>query len=228
MTTAARGARAASPDQSSEAARAAAVSVPTFLPPAPQRQDFADPSRTQVHPQTRTEETRGEHPSEADSFADDGSDDPVSLAVGQSPESTGKGLGLKPLVTASQVKATGTLVEAMLMGATTLFNKRTRTHPQDDRWLMSRKEREAIAAPFARILARRSPVPTGGEDASDIADGIEGVVGIIAYVLGQAMAERPETVTAAAVLNEHQDDEPPAAAGPGAVASPFDPAYRAY
>lgn len=219
MTTVARGGRAASPDQD------AAVAMPQFLQPQPRRQDLAEPEQTTVHPAETPQDVRSGHPEDAaDGYADAVPDTPDETG-GSSLGSTTEPLKLRPLATAAQVKTAKTMVEAMLVGATTMVNRRMRRHPADDRWKMSTREREAIAGPLARILARRSPVPGGGEDVSDIADGVEAIVGVIAYAIGQLITDPPEGPTYVPPVPV-QNDAPPAPVGPGATLSPLDPAYR--
>jgi hypothetical protein len=166
------------------------------------------------HPAESPEEVRGSHPEED---ADSADDDPVQMAVGSSPESTGKSL-LKPLVTAQQIAAGRAIMTAVLKSATTLVNRRTRATEEDGRWLMTKDELRDVGTPFARILARRTPLPSG-EQASDMADMVEGFVGLIAYAMRQ-MDERPAPPAPA-----QRQDEPAAPAGPGATSNPLDPAY---
>jgi hypothetical protein len=224
MTTAARGARAASPDQEQAAS---AAQVPQFLQPVPPRQDSAD--EVTIHPAESRQETRGNHPE--DSYDDDGASEAEPSSLASTPR---KGLQLKPLVTAEQIKGAQTLVGAILMGATTLFNRKLRHSQDDDKWLMSRQERDDIAAPLARIMARRSPIPGGGEEVSDLADGVEAVVKILAFALDQmiptpaAAAAMPVVQPAEVVREQAAQSEPLPPAGPGATFSPLDPAYRPY
>lgn len=215
-TAAARGARAESPDQD-------AVAMPQFLQPQPRRQDSADPETTTLHPAETPQDVRSGHPEDA---ADAYVDARPAETDGSSLGSTAEPLNLRPLATEAQVKTARTMVEAMLIGATTMVNRRMRQHTADDRWLMSKRERETIASPLARILARRSPVPGGGEDVSDVADGVEAIVGVIAYCIGQMVAERTDQPMYIPPAPAVQDDAPPAATGPGATLSPLDPAYR--
>lgn len=212
--------RTASPE---EAEAPVSVGVPQFLqpePPRPRRQDSTDPDLTTVHPQESPEETRGSHPG-----VDDEDDGPAPMAATSTPASTDKAPKLRPLATAQQMLAARGIVLSGLMGATALVNRKTRTAPDDDRWLMDDGELEAVGGPLARILARRTPIPDGdGENASDIADLVESVVGMIAYAMRQAFTERP---AAPVYVPQHQGDElPPAPAGPGATMNPLDPAYR--
>ncbi|MFE7413145.1 hypothetical protein [Streptomyces laurentii] len=213
-----------------EAARSRSdvVAQPTFLQPEPPRQDRADPDLTALHrPPSNVppphQKTADEAPYVSDSDAVKSDD--RTADDGSSPESTGKPVRVRPLLTAQQIAAGRALAESILMGATALMNRRTRVHGDDDRWLMTRQEREAVAAPLGRIVARRSPFPGGveGGDATDLADGMEAVVALIGYVIGQMTAERPE----APVYVPAAPEEPPAPAGPGAGLSPFDPAYKA-
>jgi hypothetical protein len=218
MQQAKRGARAESPDQQDDSSRN--VSIPQFLQPVPQRQD--SPEAATLHPQESPEETRGGHPEVADGGGDFADEPPVTMAAGPSPVSTGS-TALKPLVTASQMTAAKGIVQTVLMAATAIVNKKTRVMPEDDRWLMDREELDDIGTPFARILARKSPIPGSGEEISDLGDLLEGVVGLLAYGMKQLLAERP---SGSQYVPQHQGDEPPAPAGPGAVLSPLDPAYR--
>jgi hypothetical protein len=215
--------RTASPEDAE--APASGVPVPQFLqpePPRPRRQDSPDPDRLTVHPQEAEEETRGSHPEDA-SAGDELGDGPAPMAAGSTPAST-KAPRLRPLVTAQQIAAAKGIVTAALMGATALVNRRTKVHPEDDRWLMTEEELDAVGGPLARILARRTPIPGDGEDASDIADLVEGVVGLIGYTMRQLFTERPAPPI---YVPQHQEDEQPAApAGPGATSNPLDPAYR--
>lgn len=215
--------RAASPEEVEEAP-ASGVQAPQFLqpePPRPRRQDSPDPDRLTVHPQD-AQETRGSHP-EDDSAGAELGDELGPMAVGSTPAST-KATRLRPLVTEQQILAAKGIVTAGLMGATALVNRRTKVHPEDDRWLMTEEELAAVGSPLARILARRTPIPGDGEDASDIADLVEGVVGLIGYTMRQLFTERPAPPI---YVPQRQEDEQPAApAGPGATLNPLDPAYR--
>lgn len=217
MSQQTRGARAASPDQQESAS---GVPAPQFLQPQPRRQDSAPPELTDLHPQ-EAEETRG-HPDEE--FSAGAADAPAQMAVDPSPASTGKKAGgLKPLVTESQMNGAKALVQTVLMGATTIVNRRTRVDSDDQRWIMEPEELDDIGTPFARMLARRSPIGADGEDMSDVGDLLEGVVGLIAYTMKQLLSDRPSPRR---VQVEADAQQHPAPAGPGAMLSPLDPAYR--
>ena len=202
--------------------------APMFLQPRPPRHDGLNPEQTQRL------SSPPESPSPSPSPSEHGEDfsavdaepiaDTITADGPSSPVSTRQPLAARALVTAEQVAAARAMVGAVLAGATAMLNRKTRQSESDDRWLMTRDQRETISAPLARILARRSPIPTGGESASDLADGIEAVVGIVGYAIEQMTAERPP---APVYVEQHPADvEPIAPAGPGATANPLDPAFR--
>lgn len=221
MTQATRGARAASPDQEQNEASNRGVAIPQFLPPRPRPQD-PQPDPGSLHPAEATAETRGEHPDD-EGFGEENFAVHRALAEATStPASTDT--PLKPLVTKAQVDAAKGLVQAMLLGATTLVNRRLREHEGDDAFEMNAKELEAIGLPLARIIARRSPIPTGGNEASDLADGIAAVVGVIGYTMRQLTRDKAGPAPVQIVAQEQA--AAPAPAGPGAMLSPLDPAYR--
>lgn len=207
-------------------AGADAVELPTFLPPKLRHQDSAAGAVRRSSPETspapeQGESARGEH-GDADSVDVGPIEDVVMGEGGPSPASTDDAPPrVRPLVTAAQIDASARLVEVALMAATRLFNRRTATGPGDDRWLMSAQQRRGISRPFGRMLARRSPIPTGGENASDLADTVEGVVALIGYVIEQMTAERADLPRGMVAV---EPVEVPAPAGPGATANPFDPA----
>ena len=185
-----------------------------------------------MHPAESQEETRGQHPEDSYADGDGGANEAEPSSLASTPK--GKSLQLKPLVTAEQIKGAQTLVATILMGATTLFNRKMRRDQNDEKWLMSRQERDDIAAPLARIMARRSPIPSGGEEVSDLADGVEAVVKLLAFALDQmiptpaAPAAMPAVQPAAIAREQAAQSEPLPPAGPGASFSPLDPAYRPY
>jgi hypothetical protein len=203
--------------------------MPTFLQPEPPRQDLADPALTTLHrPSSSDEPTDHQRPDDGPVFgsgsASDVKGDNAPPMAGRSPASTADPVRVRPLLTTQQIVAGRALAESILMGATALLNRRTRVFPEDERWLMTKQERTAIAAPLGRIVARRSPIPSGGDggDATDLADGVEAVVALVAYVIGQMTTERPD-VPAYVPPAPQETPEP---AGPGAQLSPFDPAYK--
>ncbi|MFD9053278.1 hypothetical protein [Streptomyces zaomyceticus] len=207
--------------------RSDAVPQPTFLQPEPRRQDSPDPDLTTLHPTADVPTQHRRTDDEAPAYATDsdgvkGDDRPMD---GPSPASTAdpKPVRVRPMLTSHQVAAGKALADAMLMAATAFMNRRSRVAEDDDRWLMTRQQRESVAAPLGRIVARRSPLPGGVEgNETDVADGVEAVVALVAYVIDQMTAERPS----APVYAPPDVEETPAPVGPGAALSVFDPAYR--
>lgn len=202
-------------------ASAGGVPMPAFLPPRLQlpRLLRQDPPEAVHELQTPTEET--EHGRPIDPTADGSGFDvrDVPTTDGPSPASTGK--PFRPLATRAQVEAAKRLMGAILMGATGLMNRRVAVHDGDRRWLMEPDDRDAIAAPLARIVARHSPVAVDGESASDLADGIEAVTALIGFVLEQVQADPgPAPVILQATAEPSPTTSP-------ADANPFqNPAYQ--
>lgn len=180
------GAAPAAEGPAGEPAGAGAM-VPSFLPPrlSPGRPRRQDPPPTGT-PETTEPETEHGYADDVADVADVEPEMPTP-AAGSSPASTGK--PIRPLATRAQIEAAKRLTGAVLMAATGLINRRVAVHDADRRWLLSPGERDAIATPLARIIARRSPVSVDGESASDLADGVEAVTALIAYTIEQLQAD---------------------------------------
>ncbi|MFB7692224.1 hypothetical protein, partial [Streptomyces sp. NPDC056140] len=149
-------------------------------------------------------------------------------AAGPSPASTGEAapVRVRPMLTSHQIAAGKLLAETIIKAATAMINKRTRVSEDDDRWLMTKRQRDSVAAPLGRIVARRTPLPGMVDgDATDVADGVEAVMALVAYVVDQITAERP-----ANPQYENLEQLEPADVSDfgqvGSTRSPFDPAYR--
>lgn len=134
----------------------------------------------------------------------------------------------------SHVKAASEIVSATLRAATGLVNSRLAVDDDDHTWLMDDEEVREIARPVARIIVRRVPIPEGSDtSASDVADGITAVVGLVSYLI-RCMGERaelrrarrrawqrmPDVDQADDVDQAHDVDQAPAPAAPF-VPGPF-------
>lgn len=198
----------------------AEVPMPQFLPPRTMPRHDPLPEGVTLHPASTSPAGGESTPSpedDADSY--DEPDEPQGAAA-SSPGSTGKRARfVSPLVTAKQVEAAQSLVGAMIQGATFLMNRRVAAgNPYDERWLITPKQRDDIAAPLARILARRSPLPTGSEgSASDLADGIEAFAAMIAYTMAQMETPAPPAPVQLHPAQHIAGVEPDAPAAPAAA-----------
>jgi hypothetical protein len=92
-----------------------------------------------------------------------------------------------PLATKAKAKAFAKLAGAAFGALTALLNLRLRVDEDDETWIADEEDLALIGTPAGRLLARHAPLP-GGEDASDLADGIDLGIGVAGYLIKNAMA----------------------------------------
>jgi hypothetical protein len=158
---------------------------PGFRQPPPPRRDPLDPTTTTVgHPTTSS--TTGELP-------DDELDDEDEFGALRDPSSL-------PTVGPSQVSTADPAAIAGLIGlgvdGAGLLLHRTLTPGESMTWIPSADERDAIAEPLSRIVARR--VPVSSRQANDVTDGIEAAVAIAGYAV-RGLVEQAELRAGGAV-----------------------------
>lgn len=92
-----------------------------------------------------------------------------------------------PLATKAKAKAFAKLAGAAFAALTALLNLRLRVDEDDATWIADEEDLNTIGTPAGRLLARHAPLP-GGEDASDLADGIDLGIGVAGYLIKNSMA----------------------------------------
>jgi len=154
---------------------AEAVPMPMFrqpAPPTPTRHDHADPDVT-----TTTSRPLDDDQLDQDDERDWFEPKTTTGEDGSSPASTGRAFASGR---AANVKLAMAGISGALQAAGGLVN--ARLSPDDLTWLLDENDVEQIAPPLARITARHAPMPNGGQ-ATDVADMVEAVIGIIGYVM---------------------------------------------
>lgn len=199
--------------------------LPPSAPPADSQQptsgrrprpvDPFDPAQTTTSPGPLSSELGGDFaPSEAAA----GSDSPT--AEKSSPGST-SGPGLPVNARQAVQVAIGTVARAF----SGVLSSRLSPEADPTAWHMADDEVDAVAVPLSRIVARRVSLP-GGSKASDVADGVEAAVGLLAWLIGsveRTMIARAYEAQAPGGMHAGQDPAP-ADQPVELVPSPFSPA----
>lgn len=147
----------------------------------PRIQDQADPEATQT------------------SLAPDAGDSDYGLSVaGGSTGSTDAG-GVKGWREGSALFY-GTLIKALLAASSGLANLALRDAPDDQTWLMDRKEAKGMSKPLGRIASRHAPLPVGKGAATDVGDALQAGVALAGYI-ARALGERAERRRGPQALN---------------------------
>ncbi len=115
-----------------------------------------------------------------------GSAAPTSPA-GSTGSSPAAAAAANPLATKAKAKALAKLAGAAFAALTALLNLRLRVDEDDDTWIADEEDLSAVGTPAGRLLARHAPLP-GGEDASDLSDGIDLGIGLAGYLIKNSMA----------------------------------------